>query len=73
MAYELMYIVRPTVDEQTLASVNEKVDKFITSAGGSIVKRDDWGKRLYESWTKTGKCPPEAIAEIAGDAGAKRK
>ena len=45
LAYELMYIVRPTVDEQTLASVNQKVDAFITSNGGAIARRDDWGKR----------------------------
>jgi len=49
LAYELMYVVRPTVDEQTLASVNEKVDKFITSNGGEIVRRDDWGKRRLAS------------------------
>lgn len=49
MPYELMYIVRPTVDEQTLAAVNEKVDRFITTGGGSILKRDDWGKRRLAS------------------------
>lgn len=45
MAYELMYVVRPTVDEQSLAAVNEKVDKFIAANGGELVKREDWGKR----------------------------
>lgn len=45
MPYELMYVVRPTVDEQSLAAVNEKVDKFITGGGGEILKREDWGKR----------------------------
>jgi small subunit ribosomal protein S6 len=40
-----MYVVRPTLDEQTLATVNEKVDKFIANAGGEILKREDWGKR----------------------------
>lgn len=45
MSYELMYIVRPTADEQTLASMSERVDKFITNAGGTIVKREEWGKR----------------------------
>ncbi len=45
--YELVYIIRPSVDEQALAAVNNKVDKFISSAGGSIVKRDDWGKRAF--------------------------
>ena len=34
-------------------------------------KKDDWGKRLYDAWSKTGKCPPEAIAEIARDVAAK--
>ena len=45
MSYELMYIVRPTMDEQALAAVNEKIGKFITGASGEILRRDDWGKR----------------------------
>lgn len=45
MSYELMYVVRPTVDEQSLAAVNEKVEKFIAAGGGQITQRDDWGKR----------------------------
>lgn len=44
-----MYVVRPTVDEQALAAVNEKVERFITTGGGSILKRDDWGKRRLAS------------------------
>ena len=27
-------------------------------------RTDDWGKRLYEAWGKTGKCEPVVIAEI---------
>ena len=45
MSYELMYIVRPTADEQTLAAVNEKVEKFVANTKGQMTKRDDWGKR----------------------------
>ncbi len=45
MSYELMYVVRPTVDEQSLATVNEKVEKFIAAGGGEMTRRDDWGKR----------------------------
>jgi small subunit ribosomal protein S6 len=45
LPYELVYIVSPTVDEQALAAVNEKVEKFIASNGGAITRRDDWGKR----------------------------
>lgn len=29
-------------------------------------KTSDWGKRVYESWEQTGRCPPEAIAQISG-------
>lgn len=43
--YELVYIVRPTADEQSLAAVKDRVDRYIATAGGSVVKRDDWGKR----------------------------
>ena len=27
-------------------------------------KTDDWGKRLYDAWTKTGKCEPTVMAKI---------
>ncbi|MBU0640478.1 MAG: cytochrome c family protein [Planctomycetes bacterium] len=30
-------------------------------------KTDDWSKRLYEAWTKTGRCAPEVMAEITRD------
>jgi small subunit ribosomal protein S6 len=43
--YELVYIVRPTVDEQTLAALKEKIENFIAHGNGTISQRDDWGKR----------------------------
>lgn len=45
MLYELMYIARPTLDDQALAMLKDKVDKFITNAGGQVLQREDWGKR----------------------------
>ena len=42
LPYELVYIVRPTVDEQALATVNERVDKFVANNGGEISRREDW-------------------------------
>jgi hypothetical protein len=30
-------------------------------------RTDDWGKRLYDAWENTGKCPPFVIAEIQAD------
>ncbi|MHC4121445.1 MAG: hypothetical protein ACYSWO_28565 [Planctomycetota bacterium] len=31
-------------------------------------KTDDWGRRLYEIWTKTGRCKPTVMATIEKDA-----
>jgi small subunit ribosomal protein S6 len=45
LPYELVYIVRPTVDEQALVAVKERVEKIISGNGGEITHRDDWGKR----------------------------
>ncbi len=30
-------------------------------------KTDDWGKRLYHAWDKTGKCQPVVMVEISRD------
>ncbi|MCX7839043.1 MAG: 30S ribosomal protein S6 [Anaerolineae bacterium] len=45
MLYELMYIARPTLDEQALAALNDKVGKFVLNVNGKVLKREDWGKR----------------------------
>src|SRR5213592_4725253 len=43
--YELMYIVRPSVSEDQLPAVNERVDTFIGNLGGEMRERNAWGKR----------------------------
>ena len=30
-------------------------------------RTDDWGKKLYEAWTETGRCPPETLNEAVLD------
>jgi hypothetical protein len=42
-------------------SVSWEYLKFLVEENRS----DDWGKRLYEAWEQTGKCPPQEIASIA--------
>jgi small subunit ribosomal protein S6 len=44
-AYELVYIVRPTADEERFKAVQELVGTFITDRGGTIDKVDPWGRR----------------------------
>ncbi|MDQ0417855.1 MULTISPECIES: 30S ribosomal protein S6 [Thermoactinomycetaceae] len=43
--YELMYIVRPDMDEEAVKATREKVAGVITNNGGEVVKTDDMGKR----------------------------
>lgn len=44
-------------------SVSWEYLKFLAETN----KTDDWGKRLYDAWSKTGRCPPEVIAELTCD------
>jgi small subunit ribosomal protein S6 len=43
-SYELTYVLRP-LDETALTAVNERVSGLISSSGGQVTARNDWGKR----------------------------
>jgi small subunit ribosomal protein S6 len=43
--YEILYVVRPDLDEQQLADAVGSVDRLIGNLGGSTVKTDVWGRR----------------------------
>ena len=45
--YELTVIFNPTLDENTVQSEIEKIEKQITGSGGSIEKIDRWGMRRF--------------------------
>ena len=44
-AYEVMYIIRPDLDEEQTNAVIEKFKSLIENNGGEITKLDKWGKR----------------------------
>lgn len=44
-AYELVIIIQPELDETAVKGIIEKVQSWVTEAGGSITKVDNWGKR----------------------------
>jgi len=48
-------------------SVSWEYLKFLAEENRS----DEWGKRLYEAWTETGRCAPEIVAEITRKIGVK--
>ncbi len=43
-SYELTFILRPQ-EEADLSAINERINQLITTAGGEIISRNDWGKR----------------------------
>ena len=43
--YELVYIAVPTLEEQALATLNERVSGWITSAHGTVTGTNVWGRQ----------------------------
>lgn len=44
-AYELMYIVRPDLDEDAVAETMEKFNQLIAANQGEVESSSRWGKR----------------------------
>ena len=49
-AYELLFFVAPTLEEEARAKVMGRVENVITEGDGVIDNHEDWGKRklVYE-------------------------
>lgn len=43
--YEIMYILRSTLDDAARKAENEKLANILTSNGAKITKVDEWGAR----------------------------
>ena len=44
-AYELLFFVAPTLEEEARANVMGRIESTITAAEGTIDNIDEWGKR----------------------------
>ena len=44
-SYELLFIVAPTIDDETRAGVMKRIETPITDAQGVVDNVDNWGKR----------------------------
>ena len=44
-AYELLFFVAPTLDEEGRANVMNRIENTITAGEGVIDSTEDWGKR----------------------------
>ncbi len=45
--YEIMYIVKASLDDEKFQEVTDRLNKTITSNGGSIDNFDDWGVKEF--------------------------
>jgi small subunit ribosomal protein S6 len=43
--YEIMYIIRPTLEEEERKALITRFDEVLTSNGGEIIESKEWGKR----------------------------
>ncbi|KRN41815.1 30S ribosomal protein S6 [Lactobacillus acetotolerans DSM 20749 = JCM 3825] len=45
--YEITYIIKPDVDEESKKAIVDKYDKVIADNDGTMVESKDWGKRHF--------------------------
>ena len=43
--YEMVYIAVPQLDDESLATLNQRVAGWITSANGTVTDTNVWGRR----------------------------
>ena len=43
--YEIMYIIRPTVEDEAKKALIERFDEVFTSNGAENIESKEWGKR----------------------------
>ena len=47
-AYEVMYIIRPDIEEDAQTELMERFNKILTDNGAEIEKVDEMGKKRFE-------------------------
>ena len=45
--YEITYIIKPDIDEESKKALVENYDKVIADNGGTMVESKDWEKRHF--------------------------
>ncbi len=43
--YEIVFIAQPTMEQEPLVALVDKVTKFVNDLQGQVVRVDSWGKR----------------------------
>ncbi|KAB2330382.1 MULTISPECIES: 30S ribosomal protein S6 [Bacillaceae] len=43
--YEIMYIIRPNIEDEAKKALVERFDSILTDNGAEVIESKDWGKR----------------------------
>ena len=74
LKYDVIYILDPASTEEEMTAVSSKIEQVVADAKGTVLKKDDWGKRHLAYLVKKHRdghyiffhlsIPPETVAEI---------
>ena len=45
--YEIMYIIRPNIDEEAKTALIERFDAILKDNGAEVIESKDWEKRRF--------------------------
>lgn len=45
--YEIMYIIRPNIEDEAKKALVERFDNVLTNQGAEIIESKEWGKRRF--------------------------
>ena len=63
-AYELLFFVAPSIDEETRLAVMKRIDTAITADNGTVDNVDNWGLTDGDYTLIDFHANPESIAEL---------
>jgi len=74
LKYDVIYILDPGTSADEMTAVSTKIEQIVAEAKGTVLKKDDWGKRRLAYAVKKHReghyvffhvsVPPNAVAEI---------
>ena len=65
--YESIFIVRPTLSDEEVAKIIEKIRGMIEKRGGAVVKTENWGKKKLAYEVKKEKKGTYLLFRFKGD------
>ena len=66
-AYELMYIVRPELDEEAVQQAIDRVNQLVQTNGGQVLRVTPWGKRRLSFTVKDQREGYYVVADVELD------